>query len=388
MNSLECLHKACLNCIETKFQRIEGGIVCYQCQGITHIEKYKQDPEVNQALSAFSLLPIICDNHPNLSADVLCLQCDVLSCKKCAKTHHEGHRLNQEKLTPEILSEYLINAAGMLEQQIFSIQELLRKINDIQENETEILSSEFMKFYKQVTTLLGSLITDKQELVKLELQKYKLIDKSQPQESGKRVEIISKVYERQLQNIQSEMYLQFINLVNLELDKVNQSLLLTAGIENYQNKNFKLLYQGSQDGFTCAQFHQKCDNQGGVVIFILSEFGQTFGGYSSISWNNSVNNWMADAQAFVFQLTKRSIHKQYQKQQNALYHDNNRLFQFGYCGDIYILNECDKNANSGCALGGTYQPPLGYQWKSNEANNYLAGQLNFKVIEVEVYQFT
>eukprot|EP00347_Sterkiella_histriomuscorum_P002289 403368727 len=389
MISQECLHRSCQNCIETKFLKNEAGTICFQCKGVTQPDKYKLDPDTQQALEAFSLLPILCENHPNSTADVLCLQCDVLSCKKCAKSEHQGHNINKEKLTPDIFNEYLANAQEMLEQQKISIQALLLQINDMQENENEneIKSSEFMILYNQVKTLLSSLIPDKKQLLKLDFKNYKMIDKLQPQENGKKVEIISKVYERQLQNIQSEMYLQFTNLVNLELNKDQQCLLMTARIENYQNKNFKLLYQGSRDGYKINSI-EKLYNQGPTVWFILSEFGQVFGGYTSITWKKNQAS-CDDVKAFIFQLNKRTIHKQYQNQQSAIHQSNNSyLCVFGgQSGDAFIQYDCDINTKSYCELGGTYLPPNGYQLGSNEAKSYLAGQRNFKVIEIEVYSF-
>eukprot|EP00347_Sterkiella_histriomuscorum_P021316 403334427 len=194
-----------------------------------------------------------------------------------------------------------------------------------------------------------------------------------------------KQYERKPQNIQSEAYQHYINLVNLELDKDEKSLFLTAGIENYSSKKFKLLYQASRDGFSASSFHEKCLNQGPNIWFILSEYGKVFGAYTPIPWQN-FNSWYQDEQTFIFSLTNKSIHRQYQNYRHAIYYNKLQLCQFGARGDIFIGSDSDQFIESVCQLGGTYSLPEGCDYQSDQANNYLAGSLHFKIIEIEVYQ--
>ena len=47
-----------------------------------------------------------------------------------------------------------------------------------------------------------------------------------------------------------------------------------------------LIYRGSEDGFTAAVFHSKCDQKGPTLIIIKSEFGKIFGGFTDIDWNS------------------------------------------------------------------------------------------------------
>jgi hypothetical protein len=53
---------------------------------------------------------------------------------------------------------------------------------------------------------------------------------------------------------------------------------------NLPNVQTDLLYRGTRDGFTCAKFHELCDDQGATVVIIKSEVGFVFGGYTAISW--------------------------------------------------------------------------------------------------------
>eukprot|EP00347_Sterkiella_histriomuscorum_P010445 403376264 len=103
----------------------------------------------------------------------------------------------------------------------------------------------------------------------------------------------------------------FRDLVDQELNKI-ESCILKEQISDYSAKKFNLLYSGSRDGFRASKFHQNCDDKGPTVTFILSEYGQVFGGYTSISWQ-SPDQWesKSDNKAFVFNITKGTIHKNY-----------------------------------------------------------------------------
>eukprot|EP00347_Sterkiella_histriomuscorum_P017819 403347862 len=185
----------------------------------------------------------------------------------------------------------------------------------------------------------------------------------------------------------NEKKLIFSQLVELEINKSDQSLLKSTLIKDGVDKKFQLLFRGSTHGFTASQFHKLCDNKGPTICFILSEFGQVLGGYTSIPWTSPPDNWQpqSDPSAFVFSLSKRSIHKQYQNQDKAVRHYKDWMCMFGWNSDIGIDDNCDWNINSACDLGSTYDPPHGYKFQSNEARTYLAGQFTFKVLEIEVY---
>ena len=49
-------------------------------------------------------------------------------------------------------------------------------------------------------------------------------------------------------------------------------------------KEFKLLLRGSQDGFTCKIFHEKCDNKGRIIAIVLDTEGNKYGAYTDIDF--------------------------------------------------------------------------------------------------------
>ena len=58
-----------------------------------------------------------------------------------------------------------------------------------------------------------------------------------------------------------------------------------------QKVTFKLLWQGSRDGFSASTFHTKCNGQGPTLSIGLSTFPKIFGGFTSADWdiNNKTN---------------------------------------------------------------------------------------------------
>lgn len=52
-------------------------------------------------------------------------------------------------------------------------------------------------------------------------------------------------------------------------------------------KSLKLLYRGSRDGFSAADFHEKCDHLSETIVFIETTTGNAFGGKTSATWDGS-----------------------------------------------------------------------------------------------------
>eukprot|EP00347_Sterkiella_histriomuscorum_P004181 403361438 len=185
-------------------------------------------------------------------------------------------------------------------------------------------------------------------------------------------------------NAVDQMKQDFRILVDKEINKSNYSFLGPQLIKGGIDKKFNLLFRGSTHGFTASQFHELCDNKGSTITFVLNEFGQVFGGYASLSWT-STHQYCSDPSAFVFSLSKRSIHQQYQKQEYAVGHFKNYMCLFGGGNDIHIVDQCVQNSESFSNLGYIYEPPKGYKFQSNEARSYFGAQKQFKVLEIEVY---
>ncbi|CDW90777.1 UNKNOWN [Stylonychia lemnae] len=181
-----------------------------------------------------------------------------------------------------------------------------------------------------------------------------------------------------------ESFEKLIPMLNEEIDSdLKATIVNITGFRIRQQT--QLIYKGTRDGFKATNFHSLCDNKGPNISYILSETGQVFGGYTSLSWKSPKWEHIKDQEALIFSLTKNTVHKQYQSFERALEHNKGCLMIFGKGQDIIIESECNNNQKSHCNLGGTYSLPNGYKFEEKQAKDYLAGAYNFKVIEIEVY---
>jgi len=89
-----------------------------------------------------------------------------------------------------------------------------------------------------------------------------------------------------------------INGIDLWLSEVRY---LNQELELVRQKMGEVLYEAAQDGDTSSLFHSLCDNQGSNVVIIMTNTGNVFGGYSSVSWTSSTG-YVASSTAFLFRL--------------------------------------------------------------------------------------
>ena len=154
----------------------------------------------------------------------------------------------------------------------------------------------------------------------------------------------------------------------------------------------ELLYRGSEHGFSAEEFHKRCDDSipTTTLTFDLSEMGKAFGGFASVPWSSAHSLDYPDHTAFIFSLTNRTKHEQYQLKEKAIRHYPTYMPTFGWAHDIYICDKCDKEPNSHSYFGhsenGTFLLPEHLEKDSEEAFSYLAGAKNFLVREIEVFK--
>ena len=72
-------------------------------------------------------------------------------------------------------------------------------------------------------------------------------------------------------------------------------------------KQMNLLYRASENSFSAAEFHKKCDNVGETITLVETEYGKVIGGYTPLAWNSSKKHWAADKSmtSFIFSLDLR-----------------------------------------------------------------------------------
>jgi hypothetical protein len=87
--------------------------------------------------------------------------------------------------------------------------------------------------------------------------------------------------------------------------KGQQSFDLIKLCEFSSKNKWTLLYRGTRDGFCATNFHSKCDgNRNTLTIFKAKGTSYIFGGFTSITWDDS-SGWKIDPKAFLFSLTNK-----------------------------------------------------------------------------------
>jgi hypothetical protein len=160
--------------------------------------------------------------------------------------------------------------------------------------------------------------------------------------------------------------------------------------EEFQGREFKLLYRGSRDGFQSTDFHRTCDGHGHTVSLISSQNGFIFGGYTALVWNSSTQ-WTSDRKRKSFLFTIKNPHGLPPRtfplgrdgRANAIYNQSTYGPLFGSGHDLCIHNQCNAFNSSSTNLGYSYTNDSGIP-----GNSVLTGAANFVVEEIEVFEIT
>ncbi|CDW78645.1 tldc domain-containing protein [Stylonychia lemnae] len=360
-------------------------------------------------LQQFDFYLIRCDEHPDKKAHMFCKEQNKMVCSRCLQSNPHLHFIKDHtqhfSFERKYLDESFQKMLPILKEEMNQIQILMDNIHQFinKERNFRVLELKMMieKNFKILSQSYKKIILKKNEIEE-EKQQPVVFDQIKPSQSQP---LINKTQEQYTPGIMIQSIIsapkisqeqdnakqnEFRRLVDqcLELQKVQK------GQRSQPQKLFqikgksKLIFRATRDGFKALNFHQSCDNMGPTISFIMSEHGQVFGGYTSVSWTNPDNKkgvWLKDSEAFLFSLSKNTIHQQYKFPDQALRHHKDVLIAFGRGNDIRINDDCNNNRDSLCNLGGTFNPQLDYKWQDQQAQEHLAGSYQFKVIEIEVY---
>eukprot|EP00347_Sterkiella_histriomuscorum_P002136 403369332 len=340
---MDCGHEICLDCYRNKLpQRQDGAFLC--CFDNNHETKRRKIPMQNirviDKIKSLDVLRLACDKHNDLYSEYYCTQCDQIVCNMCRQLDHQFHNDNSfYKVNPENFKKYLNFINPLFDSQIEMITSLKTKFNILIDKSQILSSKDFISMMNQTKLILKDFVQT-EDLPKLFMDFYELQSYNEPQDGiiKPKMSDINRqkynIYEsfQEQGNKYAGYYKQYLKLVNQELQKVSYSSI-SAYMRSWNNAELKLLYQGSRDGFEAKKFHQLCDNQGATIAFILSEYGYTFGGYTSVSWSSD-GTQKEDRQAFLFQLNQRSIHPIEKNFDKAVYHNPGYHLTFGGGHDL------------------------------------------------------
>lgn len=182
-----------------------------------------------------------------------------------------------------------------------------------------------------------------------------------------------------------QLKMSFLNLgidTNI-LDAPNQYNFILSNLCNLYNKNnisLKQIFKASCNGDNIHAFHKYCDNIKHTLILILTDDKRKFGGYTSAIWDMS-NKYKFDDKVFLFSLDTYEIFFILDKYKNKAINCRDNFYAPIFGEDLFIFDGFFSSK-----LNRTEEKLFDYTQSKNPKEKYkLAGQRNFTVSEMEVY---
>ena len=122
------------------------------------------------------------------------------------------------------------------------------------------------------------------------------------------------------------------------------------------NRNFSanLLYRMTEDGIYPNDFHKKCDNKGTTIVFVETEDGDRFGGYTELEWDRS-NTDKKDESTFIFSFNSKEKYIRRNNNYSIGYYETEGP-KFGWGPQIGFLNTIDlKHGSSIYSSSNTFE---------------------------------
>ena len=156
-----------------------------------------------------------------------------------------------------------------------------------------------------------------------------------------------------------------INLMYVEHDK------------KFQNMN--LIYSASEDGDACTIFHSMCDGISPLLIFIKTNRGIRFGGFTSVPYEcTTTYKGKVDDMAFIFSLDKKKVYE-VEKGAKAIccYKNYGPVFYGNEFSNIFLKEPFFKKKGS--------VAPKGDRFETKEDFEINLGKQYFKPLQIEVF---
>ena len=198
------------------------------------------------------------------------------------------------------------------------------------------------------------------------------------------------------------------------LDKLSTSKI--TNMLNIYAKKFKLLYRGSENGYSAKKFHELCDGHGPTFVIIHNQFGNIFGGYTNVKWSSDDRHnaqshirrdayakWKYDKDAFLFLIHSNDTKVECPqimkvlRANRAVCHEKEHgpIFGVGYA--IKIADKCNDELPESWPLNDrdyswSYHAGGGntdYEYKAKEltgSNIFLYNRYFYQVLDYEVFE--
>jgi len=176
-------------------------------------------------------------------------------------------------------------------------------------------------------------------------------------------------------------------LFDSEITNINEiDFIITflKGTSLFKGKNFKfdLLYRGTRDGDNTIGLHRKCCGLKNIILFMKSEQGYIYGGFTHIGWETrKPEKWEypIDNKAFLFSLNKKKVFKAI-KGKNKMCWVSSDSYGLSFYESLMFYNKFFKVENINI---GDKTP---FIFKNCEISDFNSGIKKCKLVELEVYQ--
>jgi cell division protein FtsB len=177
---------------------------------------------------------------------------------------------------------------------------------------------------------------------------------------------------------------------------------LPSIFDEFRGRTFRLLWRGSRDGFSRAEFHRRCDAHSPTLTVIRAAEGGVFGGFTPIAWESIVwnrkdgyehNGLRADASLTSFLFSLQNPHNtrpmrfplRANRQIQAVLFLESRGPAFGYgLPDLVVGLDGDTPCHSK-GFGTTYDFDRNLA-PTIDPKLFLTGKEYFTLAEIEVFE--
>ena len=153
-----------------------------------------------------------------------------------------------------------------------------------------------------------------------------------------------------------------------------------------EKAKLNLIYRATEDGFSADNFHTKCDNKPKTLSIIYTKYGNIIGGYSTVTWDKNRLNYSGDSNAFLFNISKRTLNIR-NGNGNEIYSHSGYHLTYGSAHDLYICNNSQQSNGSYSSLNTSYKSSYGLTGEDKKV--HMGGYFNnFLVNEIEIFQYS
>ena len=298
----------------------------------------------NNVLEAKPLEPEDTDNLNNQTLEINSLRNKILDLSSVKSQIAELQNLKQQACEIDLLKKKLDELRALhMRKRVSDTEMLKRKIEDL-----EKINMEYAKEISYLrNSVPGSSMKDS-SLLALGTTKVMSENKLEKEECVKG-EIIHDMKE--------------LELITKKINKQNKKLTIN------------LLYKATVDSDKASAFHEKCDDAKSTIVFVETDDGKRFGGYTSCSWSGDCIE-KEDEDAFVFSLDKMKTYDNIPGEE--------AIGCYPKFGPIFLGCQIRIYDDAFTKGGTTYEKGLNYS--TEEDYELTDGKRNFNVKEIEVYE--